>query len=130
VNALTVLYDPTCPTCSRARLWLESRAQLVRLDFVAAGSDEARTTFPHIDHARTLNEITVISDDGEIFVDDNAWVVCLWALRDYRRVASLMTTPALRPMARRVITMVSERVAEQRAWRLNQMEGQNPRCDC
>ncbi|MGH8891649.1 MAG: thiol-disulfide oxidoreductase DCC family protein [Acidothermaceae bacterium] len=130
MNALTVLYDPACPTCSRARRWLESRPQLVRLDFVAAGSAEARSAFPELDHARTLNEITAISDDGEVFVDGQAWVVCLWALRDYRRVSALMATPALNPLARKVITSVSKRVAAQRAWRLSQIEGQNTRCDC
>jgi len=134
MNALTVLYDPFCPTCSRARSWLESHDQLVRIDFVAAGSVEAKDAFPQLDHVRTLSEITVVADDGEVFVDDKAWVICLWALRDYRLAASLMTTPALYPLARKVIARVSKRVAAQRASRLDQMysqmEGENPRCDC
>jgi predicted DCC family thiol-disulfide oxidoreductase YuxK len=127
--ALTVLYDPACLTCSRARSWLESRPQLVQLSFVAAGSEQARNAFPQLDHDRTLNQITVVADDGQVFVDDKAWVVCLWALRDYRRAAQLMTSPALYPLARRVITQVSKHVAAQRSWRLSQLE-RYPRCDC
>lgn len=130
MNTLTVLYDPACPTCARARRWLESREQLVRLEFVPAGSTEARLAFPQLDHARTLNEITVVGDDGTVFRDDNAWVVCLWALRDYRRAARLMTSSAARPLARRVIAAVSNRVAEQRAARTRYMEDENPRCEC
>jgi predicted DCC family thiol-disulfide oxidoreductase YuxK len=71
---LTVLYDESCGICRTARRFLDSRAQLVPLEFVAAGSDEARRRYPTLDHAQTLKEITVIGDDGAIYVDDSAWL--------------------------------------------------------
>ncbi len=73
---LTVLYDANCGICRTARRWLDSRAQLVRLEFVAAGSDEARRRYPSLDHEQTLQEITVIGGDGAIYVDDGAWLMC------------------------------------------------------
>jgi hypothetical protein len=117
---------------------LESRPQLVELRFVPAASADARRLFPTLDHARTLVDVTVISDDGAVFTGPNAWTMCLWALRDYRRLARAMSSPSLAPLARRVITMASARVAARkavgqgahRATGRPLTEGGLPRCDC
>jgi predicted DCC family thiol-disulfide oxidoreductase YuxK len=100
---LTVLYDANCGICRTARRWLDSRVQLVPLEFVAAGSDEARRRYPTLDHEQTLREITVIGDDGAVYVDDGAWLICLWALDGYRGLAARLSQPHLRPLARRVV---------------------------
>ena len=100
---LTVLYDADCSICRTARRFLDSRPQLVPLEFVAAGSDEARRRYPTLDHAQTLKEITVIGDDGAVYVDDSAWLMCLWALDGYRGLAARLSQPHLRPLARRVV---------------------------
>ncbi|MEV4638699.1 DCC1-like thiol-disulfide oxidoreductase family protein [Actinoplanes sp. NPDC049548] len=103
VGFLTVLFDAGCPICRAAHRWLENRAQLVPLVFVPAGSAEARTRFPGLDHAATLRDITVIADNGLVYVSDGAWLACLWALADYRGMAERLSTPALLPAARRFI---------------------------
>jgi len=100
---LTVLYDAGCGICRTARRWLASRAQLVPLEFVAAGSGEARRRFPALDHAQTLVDITVVADNGSVYTGDGAWLMCLWALDGYRGLAARLATPALRPLARRVV---------------------------
>lgn len=46
IQGFTVLFDANCPLCRAARRWLTSRAQLVPLEFVPAGSAEARRRFP------------------------------------------------------------------------------------
>ena len=56
---LTVLYDERCPMCRRFQQWLANQPLLVPTDFVAAGSALARDRYPALDHARTLEEITV-----------------------------------------------------------------------
>lgn len=103
VTALTVLYDANCPLCRTARAWLGRQPALVPLDFVAAGSGQARAMFPELDHAATLRDITVIADNGAIYTHDGAWLACLWALDSYRDLAERLATPALLPVARRVI---------------------------
>ena len=107
IGSLTVLYDEGCPLCRAARRWLAGRAQLVPLFFVPAGSAEARGLFPGLDHAATLRDLTVIADDGSIYVGDGAWVACLWALADYRGMAERLTSPRLLPTARRFIAAAS-----------------------
>lgn len=84
---LTVLYDPACPVCRRARRWASSRPQLVPLRFVAAGSTEAAARFPDLDAATTLTDITVVTDAGAVLVGEKAWIAVLWALAPTRNAA-------------------------------------------
>lgn len=100
VNRLTVLYDAQCPLCVHLRHWLLRQRQLVPLDLVPAGSQEARRRFPRLDHAGTLQEITVIGDLGQVYRGTDAWIVCLWALAEHRPKAHWLSTQAGRPFAR------------------------------
>jgi predicted DCC family thiol-disulfide oxidoreductase YuxK len=103
IGGFTVLFDAGCPICRAAHRWLDGRAQLVPLTFVPAGSAEARLRFPGLDHAATLRDMTVVADTGEVYVDDGAWLACLWALADYRGMAERLSAPHLLPTARRFI---------------------------
>jgi hypothetical protein len=107
ISSFTVLYDAGCPICRAGHRWLRGRAQLVPLEFVPAGSAAARERFPGLDHDATLRDITVIGDDGSVYVGDGAWVACLWALADYRGMAERISSPALLPTARKFIATVS-----------------------
>ncbi|WP_455352547.1 thiol-disulfide oxidoreductase DCC family protein [Streptomyces sp. SYSU K217416] len=100
VRALTVLYDSQCSLCVHLRNWLLRQRQLVPLDMVPAGSAEARRRYPGLDHARTLREITVIGDRGQIYAGPAAWIVCLWALAEHRPKAHWLATPAGLPFVR------------------------------
>jgi len=100
VRALTVLHDPACTLCRHLTAWLRGSAQLVRLDFVAVASAEARARFPGLDHDASLGEITVVADTGEVWRGAHAFVVCLWALAEHRPLAQRLATPAGLPLAR------------------------------
>ncbi|EGX55146.1 hypothetical protein SZN_34392 [Streptomyces zinciresistens K42] len=100
VRGLTVLYDAQCALCAFVRDWLARRPQLVPLETVPAGSDEARRRFPGLDHAATLDEITVVGDAGQVYRGGAAWIVTLWALREHRGLAHRLSTPAGARLAR------------------------------
>ncbi len=97
---LTVLYDAACPLCRRFRGWLQRQPLLVPVGFVAAGSPEARRLFPTLDHVRTLEEVTVVADDGAVWTDEHAWVMCLWATFAHRPLAERLARPSGLPLAR------------------------------
>lgn len=105
VRALTVLYDADCSLCAHLRSWLLRQPKLVPLRFVAAGSVAARREYPRLDHARTMREITVIGDRGQVYTGQAAWIVCLWALADHRPRAHWLATPAGAPFVR--VTMIA-----------------------
>ena len=97
---LTVLYDAGCPLCRSFGSWLGRQPLLVDLDLVPAGSGAARARFPDLDHARTLEEISVVSDAGEVWEGAHAWVMCLWATAAHRGLAEGLARPSRLPMAR------------------------------
>ncbi|MEU1407019.1 DUF393 domain-containing protein [Streptomyces sp. NPDC005728] len=100
VRGLTVLYDAECGLCTHLRGWLVRQAQLVPLELVPAGSAEACGRFPGLDHAATLDEVTVIGDSGQVYRGSRAWIVVLWALREHRPLAHRLSTPAGAKLAR------------------------------
>jgi predicted DCC family thiol-disulfide oxidoreductase YuxK len=122
METLTVLYDARCELCRRVRSWLEAQPAYIKLDFAAAGSDEARRRFPDLDHAAALTDLTAVSDTGDVYTGAQGWLICLWALRDYRAWALRLGTPALMPQARKIITWVS-----QNRWRFG--SGVDATCD-
>lgn len=107
MDEITVLYDPHCRLCLRARYWLKDQPQFVPLRFVGAGTDRAREILPDLDPASTLRELTVVGSDGAVYRGAKAWLVCLWALRKYRSWAMTLGSPELLPAARRFINWVS-----------------------
>jgi predicted DCC family thiol-disulfide oxidoreductase YuxK len=104
---LTVLYDARCDLCCRIRAWLQSQPKYVDLAFVPAASAEALQRFPQLDHALTLRELTVVTNRGDVYRGAKAWLICLWALREYRAWSFRLASPELMPLARRVIARIS-----------------------
>ncbi|MEU9344894.1 DCC1-like thiol-disulfide oxidoreductase family protein [Streptomyces sp. NPDC048278] len=100
VHGLTVLYDAECGLCTHLRDWLVRQPQLVPLELVPAGSPEARTRFPGLDHSATFDEVTVVGDAGQVYRETAAWIVVLWALREQRPLAHRLSTPAGARLAR------------------------------
>jgi predicted DCC family thiol-disulfide oxidoreductase YuxK len=123
MTGLTVLYDAGCGLCRAARRWLATREQLVPLRFLPAGSAQARDRFPDLDHRASLREITVVADTGQVWSGDSAWLACLWALTSYRGLAHRLATPALRPLASRVVSTAA-RIRER------QYGDRDDRADC
>ncbi|MFD0307080.1 thiol-disulfide oxidoreductase DCC family protein [Streptomyces sp. NPDC127119] len=125
VRGLTVLYDAQCSLCAFLRDWLVRQRQLVPLELVAAGSAEATRRYPGLDHAATLDEITVIGDAGQIYRGTAAWVVTLWALADHRPMAHRLSTPAGARLARGAVLAAARWREGQRARREGYWDGRN-----
>lgn len=103
IGSFSVLYDGGCGLCTGVRDWLRRQDQLIPLEFVASGSEEARERFPIV----AAGELAVIADTGDAWLGNHAWIVCLWALRDYRDWAIRLSSPLLLPMAREAFAAVS-----------------------
>jgi predicted DCC family thiol-disulfide oxidoreductase YuxK len=106
MKKLTVLYDYNCGLCQRARRWLESEPKFIALEFIPAGSDHARFRFPTLPN--TVVELVVVNDEGGVYHGDRAWIMCLYALADYREWALRLATPKLLPLARSAFQLISE----------------------
>jgi predicted DCC family thiol-disulfide oxidoreductase YuxK len=112
MRGLTVLYDERCGFCCACRGWLEAQRQLVRLEFLAAGSTDARRRYPSLAAAGAPEELVVVSDVGGVYRGADAWIMCLWALHEFRAWSFRFANPLLRPLARSAFDWVSHRRAE------------------
>jgi predicted DCC family thiol-disulfide oxidoreductase YuxK len=108
MQRLYVLYDGRCGLCRVARQWLERQETLVELEFLAAGSFEAARLFPTLADTDRPEELIVVSEEGGVYRGGHAWIMCLYALEDYREWAEWLSSPALLPLARQGFAMLSE----------------------
>ena len=106
MKSLTVLYDFNCGLCQRARRWLAAEPKFLALEFIPAGSDHARYRFPTL--SGKVEELVVVADDGGVYRGDRAWIMCLYALTEYREWALRLATPRLLPLARSAFQLISE----------------------
>jgi predicted DCC family thiol-disulfide oxidoreductase YuxK len=107
---LHVLYDRDCALCVRCAHWLSQQPAFIELRFLPLQSAEIDTRFPGLKEWRGLDlreKLVVISDAGLVYQGSNAWIMCLYALREYREWSQRLAHPALQPFARRVCETIS-----------------------
>ena len=105
---LTVIYDADCAFCGRCRAWMERQPALCELAFVSCHAAEARRRFGAIPWLG--DELVVVADDGSVWAGPAAFLVCMWALRDWREWSYRLSSPLLAPLARRFFDAVSSRL--------------------
>lgn len=100
-GALTVAYDADCELCRRCRDWLARQPTFLPVRLVPA-DDPALPRLPR-------GELVVLADTGEAWAGPQAFLMCLWATREYRSWSYRLSGPAFAPLARRFFTSLSER---------------------
>jgi predicted DCC family thiol-disulfide oxidoreductase YuxK len=133
MKRLTVLYDASCGFCIGCRHWLERQPKLIALAFVPCQSAEARSRFPKL--AERAEELVVVSDDGGVYRGAKAFLMCLYALEDYREWSLRLAQPALLPIARRAFEQLSHNRKDLSRWLGLAVAGKNagsavPRATC
>lgn len=104
-TSLIVVFDDRCGLCQRCCQWLASQAQLVPIEFAAA-SNPLVIEWLGAD-VPVGDELVVVGDNGHLWVGPDAFVTCLWALRDRRTLARALQKPGLRVMAKHVFHGIS-----------------------
>ena len=107
MTTLTLFYDARCGLCSSVRRWLSAQPAYVRLEFIPYDSPQARQRCPMIDQLHADQEIIVLSDEGYLWQGAGAWVMCLWALRDFREWSQRLASPPMQAIARKVVHLIS-----------------------
>jgi predicted DCC family thiol-disulfide oxidoreductase YuxK len=114
MRQLTVLYDSGCPFCLRCKAWLSAQRTLVPIELIPRSSREAARRFPGC--ASEGDELVVVSDEGDVYRGPNAFLMCLWALEDYRAWSLRLAAPTMRPLARRAMEWISHNRAGFSRW--------------
>jgi len=108
MEKLYVLYDPKCELCERLKDWLLVQRTWLGLSMVPAGSEKAHKMFPELEKIASGNDLAVISDSGEVYLNNSAWIIALYALEDYREWACRLAHPMIVPFARQAFEMISK----------------------
>ncbi len=109
MDRLTIIYDANCRFCTRCRWWLFRQSTYLALEFLPQGSPTLRDRYPELRLPEGKAELVVIDDEGAVYREDEAFLMCLYALRDYRAWSLRLADPALRPLARAFFGQVSLR---------------------
>ena len=110
MKRLFVLYDQECELCQRCRHWLTRQDAFVPLCFIPFQSPEVSRLFPGLkewDQIDLSEKLVVVSDEGAVYQGQYAWIMCLYALQNYREWAQRLSHPALLPFARLVCETIS-----------------------
>jgi len=110
MKRLYVLFDEECALCQGCRRWLMRQRAFIELCFIPLQSPEMARRFPGLaewDQLDLREKLVVVSDEGAVYQGQYAWIMCLYALREYREWAQRLAHPALLPFARRVCETVS-----------------------
>ena len=79
----------------------------VPLTFVPLQAPDLEERFPGVTALEPARQILVVADNGDVWRGADAWIMCLWALREYRTWSQRLASPLLHPFAMRVCDMVS-----------------------
>ena len=108
MKKLYVLYDAECGICQRCRVWLIRQRAYFELHFIPLQSSEVAWRFPGLKEWPELDlreKLVVIGDEGAVYQGQSAWIMCLYALRDYREWSLRLADPALLPLARAAVRL-------------------------
>ncbi len=104
MRKLTVYYDERCEFCVQCRRWLESEPKLLSLEFAPSRrlweltSRERLKEAPGLAAARP-SDLVVVDDEGGIYLGPKAFIMCLYALKDYREWSRRLSAPGMSHVA-------------------------------
>jgi hypothetical protein len=96
VRRLTLVGDASVLAHSTRR-WLESEKKYLPIDIVPAGRADLGAVLPGIDRAAIDGRLVAVDDEGNLWYDNAAELLVLWALRRYRARALKIGHAALLP---------------------------------
>lgn len=105
MNRLTVLYDDSCALCVRCRDWLSTQTAYVEMELLSGHGREARERFGAVPWLG--EDLVVVSDEGDVWVGAAAFLLCLWALVEWRPWSYRLSSPTLAPLAERFFHALS-----------------------
>ncbi len=108
MQKIYVLYDPKCELCCRLKNWILVQRSWVGIAVVEAGSEKVRRLFPELEKIATMDDLAVITDEGAVYLNNNAWIMVLYAMVEYRDWALRLSHPLLAPLARQAFAALSK----------------------
>jgi len=107
MKKLTVFYDAGCGICRECSEWLQLQPAFLELELIALQTPGLEERFPTLQQYRLVEQLLVLGDDGSVYQGSDAWIMCLYALKEYRELSARLSHPLLRPFARKAYETVA-----------------------
>ena len=102
MKRLRLYYDARCGLCAALVGWLRLQRQLIPIECAPKPAGQT--------------DLAVLSDTGEVWTGDSAWLIVLWALDDYRDWSYRLARPELLPLARQAFAALSKNRSTLSEW--------------
>jgi predicted DCC family thiol-disulfide oxidoreductase YuxK len=112
MKTLYIIYDRECGFCESCRSWLCRQPAFLELRFIPRRSLAVTERFPGLAQLDTGEDLVVVSDEGAVYRGTSAYLMCLYALQEYREWAIRLSSPGFLPLTRRVF----QQLTKQRGW--------------
>lgn len=107
MNSITIFYDERCGFCRFCRAWLEAQPKYVAMRFVPRDAEEVGRRWPAVAALQDADEMLVLDDRGGLYRGEKAYIVVLYALREWRSLSLRLAQPMWRGLARRAFRMAA-----------------------
>lgn len=104
---LTILYDSECRVCVAIRNWVAQQATYIDLRFLPMRHPKTHACYPEIVQKIYDDQFIVIDDRGRYYTDNNARIMCLYALKRTRHLSTLLAKPSLKWLSTSVLSWFS-----------------------
>lgn len=102
VRLIEVFYDGHCGMSSCFTEWLMKQDRAIKVVCLAYQSDEAQRVFPDLNSLKPEKKMIVRLDGDKVYRGAEGWVWCLWSCVKYKKLAKVMNSRVMLPMARKV----------------------------
>lgn len=116
MRKLHVLYDAGCGFCRKCRGWMQEQRSYLEIEFIPFKSPVVAQRFPGAVDPAAPEELVVISDEGGVYRGPSAFIMCLYALEEYREWSLILSRPLLLPLARQAFVLLSAYRREMSSW--------------
>ena len=107
MTELTIFYDLRCGLCCQVKAWMMRQRGYLKFRFLPFDSEMAVKVLPELPDLDPAGQIVVYADTGEVYQGAEAWITCLWALRNWRGWAKRFSRPEWRPLAHHLCSLIS-----------------------
>ena len=104
MKVIKVYIDERCQLCRNLAGWLTNQPAYLKIEIYQ--SKDGKTQHPEISE-HFGEELVVINDQGEVFLGAEAWIICLFALKNYREWSVKLSSPILKPLARKAYYLIA-----------------------
>lgn len=100
LHTLTVYYDNRCGFCAFCRHWLSEQPTLLHLEFRALHEVDFSKEAPGFEELTRSGDLVVRDNLGGVYHGPDAFIMVLFATRDYRDWSQSLSSPTLKPLAK------------------------------